>query len=499
MGSPRTRLAAVPRSAPRVLGLVRVSMERDGMISPEVQRVAIEDAAARRGYVIAGWMEGLDESGSQKRSAWWPRLDQAVAAVEAGEYDVVLVWKFSRVARHRLRWAVAIDRVEEAGGRIESATEDVDTTTSTGRFTRGMLAELQAFEAERIGEVWSSVHDARIRSGRPHTGKPKWGYLYAREQKLHVPDPETGPVLADLYRRYVAGESVYALVRWLNAHGWRTLEGGVWADRTLRRVLDSGFAAGLFMAGGNPKKKVKARLHQGVHEPLIDGALWQAYLDARETRRARPARAERSQYLLSGLVRCARCERPMVAGQFGEARAPKYRCKTGKEQGPEGCRGGYVMAAFLERELLAWLRDLAGDVDGSRARRAEATAVRRVQASEEKRLARALGQVDTQLKRLAMQNVTTPLPAAVYRETYDDLMGQREQLEQALADVGRERRAGIADPARHAAALLEEWDEKPVEHRREALRRLLRYLDVTTGRPRATVRVVPTWEPREGP
>jgi hypothetical protein len=90
---------------PRALGLVRVSKERDGMISPEVQRVAISDYAAARGYEITGWLEGIDESGSRARSAWWPRLDQAVAAVEAGEYDVILVWKYSRVARHRLRWA----------------------------------------------------------------------------------------------------------------------------------------------------------------------------------------------------------------------------------------------------------------------------------------------------------------------------------------------------------------------------------------------------------
>src|SRR6476660_7321680 len=153
----RTPLRPVPESPPRVLGLIRVSKERDGVVSPEVQRTAISDYSAARGYEITGWLEGLDESGSRARSAWWPRLDQAVAAVEAGEYDVIVVWKFSRTARHRLRWAVALDRVESAGGQLESATEQVDTTTSTGRFTRGMLAELNAFEAERIGEVWKEV------------------------------------------------------------------------------------------------------------------------------------------------------------------------------------------------------------------------------------------------------------------------------------------------------------------------------------------------------
>ncbi len=456
------------------------------MMAPEVQRVAIENYATARGYDMTGWLEGIDESGSRAKSAWWPRLDQAVAAVEAGEYDVLLVWKFSRTARHRLRWAVAIDRVEEAGGRLESATEQVDTTTSTGRFTRGMLAELNAFEAERIGEVWKEVHARRVAAGKPATGKPKWGYRYDAERKLHVPDPESGPVLADLYRRYVAGESVYTLVRWLNAHGWRTTSGGAWSDRSLRRVLDSGFASGRFMAGG--------QLQAGVHEPLISETVWRAYLDSRERRRARPARTERSQYVLSGLVKCGRCGGGMVAGQFGNARAPKYRCRAGKEQGPDVCAGGYVMAAMLERELLAELGAVAGEVDEHATASVAAKARRTAARSEGKRLAREVTRVEDALTRLAVQNATSPLPAAVYRRAHDELAEQLGQLQAAVEAAGREARGVPVAPRRTAGELLRSWDRLPVEHRREVLRSLLREIRVWTGRPRAAVRFRWAWD-----
>jgi site-specific DNA recombinase len=59
---------------------------------------------------------------------------------------------------------------------IESATEQIDTTTSTGRFTRGMLAEMAAFEAERIGDTWREAHSRRVRMGLPKDGKPRFGY-----------------------------------------------------------------------------------------------------------------------------------------------------------------------------------------------------------------------------------------------------------------------------------------------------------------------------------
>lgn len=462
------------------------------MISPEVQRVAIADYAAARGYEITGWLEGIDESGSRARSAWWPRLDQAVASVEAGEYDVILVWKYSRVARHRLRWAVAIDRVEDAGGRLESATEQFDTTTSSGRLARGMLAELQAFEAERIGEVWKEVHSSRVKAGRPANGKARWGYTYDRDQKIHVPDPETGPVLTDLYRRYVAGESIYQLVRWLNGHGYQTTPGysrkgaGTWSDRSLRRVLDSGFAAGRFMVAGH--------LHRGVHQPLIDEHLWQAYLDARRLRASRPARTERSQYLLSGLIRCARCGGSMVAGQYSARREPKYRCKNGKEKGPEVCVGGYVMASYVEREVYDWLKDLAAEVEHHRDAALASSARLVTMRSEAERLARSIGRLDAELRQLALSNARSPVPAEVFAAAVRDLTDQREKLQAAHDDAVLVLRRAPADPVGIARGLLDAWEVRPVEHRREVLRDLIAPVRVRTGRPRALVDVKGTWE-----
>src|SRR3546814_12152410 len=76
----------------------------------------------------------------------------------------------------------------------------------------------------------------------------------------------------------------------------------------------------------------------------------------------------------------------MVAGQYGASRQPKYRCKTGKEQGPEGCAGGYVMASYVEEQVLDWLRDLAGEVDTARLAALAAGARQVVVRSEAERL-----------------------------------------------------------------------------------------------------------------
>ena len=49
-----------------------------------------------------------------------------------------------------------------------------------------------------------------------------------------------------------------------------------------------------------------------------------------------------------------------------------------------------------------------------------------------------------------------------------------------------------------ARSLLEDWDERPVEHRREALRELVGEVRVLTGRPRAQINVRGVWEMERG-
>lgn len=467
------------------------------MTSPEVQEHAIREYCAARGHVLLEpLVYGLDESGSRAKSSWWRKLDEVVAEIETGDVDGAVVWKFSRVARHRLRWAIAVDRVESVGGVLESATEQFDTTTSAGRFARGMTAEMNAFQAEMIGDSWREAHERRVRSGRPHGGRGKWGYRYDKEQGIYLPDPVTGPALAEAYRRYVAGESVYALARWLNSRGLKTLAGGDWSDRTLRRVLDSGFAAGWFAYRGE--------LHQGVHEPLIDPALWQAYLDARETRRRLPARVERSTYPLSGLVRCARCGGAMVANvadpgtklasngkrySNGRPRAT-FRCSRGKERGPEACRGGYVTMRLVEEHVREYLAVVATAVDESADSQSVRLARREVAAAEEQRLAREAGRVREALIKLATDNALSPMPTGIYTEARSRLERRAAELEAAAAVAGRTSRQGAADRAAAAAGLLEQWDEVPAAQMREILRGLIDCVLVRTGVETRWMRVV---------
>lgn len=492
---PRPR--AVPDRPLRAIGLVRVSKigdrVEDDLLSPDIQRAAIRDHCARRGYdLLEPFVEGIDESGSRRRSAWWAKLDQAVGQVETGGADVIVVWRFSRTARQRLKWAVAIDRVEVAGGLLESATEPLDTSTASGRLARGMLAEMAAYEAEVIGSTWREVHARRAARGLPVNGKPRFGYRIV--DGIHHPDPCTAPVVAGLYRRYLAGESIYALVGWLNQEGYRTLPGYSakgpmpWTHVVLRRTLDSGFAAGMIRYRGS--------LAPGVHEPIIDAATWEAYQAARQLRRSyQQRRVQRSPYLLSGMVRCVyqmpgrACGSPMTGGTFRRGSQSMFRCiavAAGRAH-----PGGYVAMSTVEQEVLAWLRREAGRVNRESDRRRGRQQVINVRRVEADAVARDILDLDRQLANLTRQLGREVIPESAYAAARDEIV----EAKRVLAE--RHARAVLAtkatDPRPVAADLLRDWPTLHVAERREILRQLITRVDVAPGRPRARVRVVPAW------
>jgi len=464
------RLRAVPVTQPRVLALVRVSREREGMISPELQDIAIGDYCARSGYQITQRMEGLDESGSRTRSRWWAKLDAAIELVEAGEVDVIVVWKFSRTARHRLKWAVALDRVEVAGGRLESATEQVDVSTSTGRFTRGMLAELNAFEAERIGEQWKEAHSRRIAAGLPSRGGARFGYLEIDGAYQH--DPTTGPVLAAMYADYVRGVPAGTIAKRLNDGGHLVARTGTrWTSNHVLAVLDSGFGAGLISAG----VRRAITWAPGAHQPVIDESTWIAYRAQREDRRGKPS-VSTPAYVLSGLMRCGDCGSGMHATALGVRPGYGFICTAWTKTKRGRCVT--VTRAKAERVVLDWLTTLVTDIEERSAAEAARTAAQLVARSDAADLRRQALRLDDRLTKLTLGWTDGTVPDAAYATARDQLTAQRVDLE---------RRARAADEDEHALSgpsgpivreLLDRWDRMPVPGRRDLLRTLIQQVVV---------------------
>ncbi|MCC2030652.1 recombinase family protein [Microbacterium allomyrinae] len=458
----------------RGIGAIRVSKERDGMTSPENQRYAIEQFAERENIEIVEWIEGIDESGSRNKSAWWARLSYGCDRIEAKAADTLVVWRIDRTARHRLKWAITQDRIESAGGLILSATEPNDQSPA-GRYGRGMMIEHAVYVAESIGATWKETLERRVRHGLTPNGQRHFGYAYTRERGYEI-DPIEGPILASMYRDYTAGDSALQIAERLSGPVARPAEGeqyaryARWNTPAILRLLDSGFGAGLILFRGD--------LHDGAHEPVIDADEWARYRAARDARRRRP-RAERSPYTYSGILFCHCGSR--MSGRTDHGR-PRYACI---ESATYRVHADASLAAHvIDAEVLKWLNKIR-----DRLNKAAQDAPRRpvLVANPTRDISQKIA-----AERERLDNATARYfdnPEVVSEDAYQRYRAASEAKIAAWdAELTRASAQATVRPLAFVGDLVERWPDLPIERRREALRLLVDR--ITINPPNTIPRVV---------
>ena len=335
------------RDGNRAIIYTRQSTEREESISLELQDEACRRHCAQHGYRIVETIPDPGVSGLQfdKR----PGIRRVIELVEAGEADVIIVWRWSRLSRRRIHQAVIFDRIERAGGRVESATEPVDDTTAGGRFSREVLLAAAAFESDQKSEQWREAQARRVGMGLPAGGPPPLGYAKNGRQAF-VPNPVYGPVVVEMYDAYLRGMGPAGIAKILNdpARGLSAPRGGRFTVSTISRALDSGFAAGFINRHGE--------LVGGAHEALIDADVWARYLEERDRRRQanpNPKSRQPRWFLGAGLAVCGRCGGHMVVDSYRSAKSQaicsSYRGKPGT------CDGSWIDRVNLETLVALWL------------------------------------------------------------------------------------------------------------------------------------------------
>ncbi|MBA2897353.1 DNA invertase Pin-like site-specific DNA recombinase [Nonomuraea soli] len=494
-----------------------MSMAREEMISPDIQRSAITDWARRTGRRIVRWIEDLDETGRNFKR----RIIEGITAIEAGEAREIVAYRYDRWGRNAVGSLANVHRVEAVGGQVQSATEPYDAETAVGKYSRTNAFAIAEMQSDIIGENWSAAINNRIERGMTGTGTPRWGYIrkgripdldrpgrYRRDPddplgERYEPDPELSGAYVSLYERYVAGEGSHQLVRWLNVNGFRTVRGGQWHMTTVLQLLDSGFAAGLLRVHdrrckcGQPMRCTKVVYVEGAHKAIIGMGLWEEYLRVRERTRDMGPRTKQALYPLASLIKCGHCGFALSAANAMGVRGFGYRCTIFRQR-PDVCEGVWCKRVDAEEAVLAKLREKVSDLDARASLTTAREAMRAAAYADRERLTRELVRVDQSLRKLARQQLMDEgMPEAIYAELRDELLTSRRDLEKELDRTKEEERQADVDHEPVIRGLLEEWDTLPVQQRRAMLARLIRYVKVYRTGPRRPPRfeVRGTWEP----
>src|SRR5215831_1998090 len=142
--------------------------QKDQPMNVFLGREQVKQWTTRRGWEIAG--EYVDEaiSGAKDKQ---PQLDRLMAGAHKRRFDGVVVWKFDRFARSVSHLLRALETFKALGIQFVSFSEQMDTSTPTGKMIFTVLGAVAELERSLIAErVRAGLRNAKAkgkRLGRP--------------------------------------------------------------------------------------------------------------------------------------------------------------------------------------------------------------------------------------------------------------------------------------------------------------------------------------------
>ena len=146
----------------------RVSTSNNGQ-DPRVQTRELGEFCERRAWTLVPEYVDVGISGTREKR---PALDRLMADAHRRKFDVVVVWRFDRFARSVSHLLRALETFQSLGIEFVSLSEQMDTSTPTGKMVFTVLGAVAELERSLIVErVKAGLRNARAKGKR--LGRPK--------------------------------------------------------------------------------------------------------------------------------------------------------------------------------------------------------------------------------------------------------------------------------------------------------------------------------------
>ena len=318
---------------PKVGLYLRLSREdEEGEESQSIasQREYLRQYAAARGWTVAAIYADDGCTGTNFNR---PEFRRLLEDVESGKINTVLTKDLSRLGRDQIGTMYYYQiYFPQRKVRYIAVSEGIDT--GAGGAVELMLPFLAAandFYTADISRKVRTALEVRKKSGRFIGAQPPIGYRKDPDAPGHlIPDPETSPVIALLFRTFLSCGSVNGTARMLTARGIPTPSQhkkgpqsrfpGLWSGTMVRRILTNPTYAGHLTQ--NRVRKVGYKVEKRValpredwivvpntHQPLVSQQVFERTQALLAVRSYTPRAG--SGHLLTGLAFCADCGSPM--------------------------------------------------------------------------------------------------------------------------------------------------------------------------------------------
>ena len=342
---------------PKAVIYVRVSTEEQGLkdLSLPFQVAICTAYAQRQGYEITAVYKDICSAKTDKREYF----QKLIADAKASLFDVVIVYKYSRFARSDIDSVLYERELNRRAIELVSATEPIDSTTSSGWLGKRILQTFAEFDNRQKADFVKAGMKQKLLKGEWAWQAPV-GYINKREgiDRRHRRtwieiDPTTAPLVIRLFEEAATGHStLYQLCDLAEEMGLKTVRGKGFTPYKMSELLRNPFYKGKVVSLGFD---IEA---DGVHEKLVDEALWERVQLKLAVRSRSPYCNHSPKHVLRGLIRCS-CGMAMTAEFHGNGTNSYLRCvsnanKRYKACGQNGPRIDAVVSQ-IENEILPML------------------------------------------------------------------------------------------------------------------------------------------------
>lgn len=323
-----------------------------------------------------------------------PGFQRMLSDIEAGKVSTVITKDLSRLGRNYLEAGRYIEMVfPEYGVRYIAINDQVDTDNVESNDLMPFRNVFNEWYARDTSKKIRAVVQSKYAKGERYCANAPYGYTFEKETKTLKINPDTAPIVKQIYVWCMEGYGPTQIARLLTEKGVLTPTAydyqstGVlknksaieapttWVTETVKGILSYREYMGDTVLGKTRSKSYKDKktidlppeewkIFENTHEPVIDRETWETVQKLRSaTKRRNCSTGEKDKF--AGLVVCADCGKKMYncrAKSLTKIQESfvcgNYRRKT------KSCTAHFIRTVILEELVLESVRQVLACANG---------------------------------------------------------------------------------------------------------------------------------------
>ena len=379
-------------------------------------------------------------------------------------FDVVLVWKLDRFARNRFDAVNYKYQLEKNGVHLVSAMEPISQGPEGIMVESMLIGMAEYYSAELALKVARGERENALQC-KYNGGMVPLGFTIGKEDRLYHIDPETAPIVQEIFSRYADGEPAEKIAASLNERGLRTRTGKPFVKNSFFQIFRNRRYIGEY--------RYKDIVTPGGIPAIVDKDLFDRVQQRFEQNRiahGRPAKEDVS-YLLTTKLFCGKCG-TLMGGESGTSHMGNtyyyYKCGNAKRHGKAHCDLKAIRKEPLERfvvdtaikvifndEIIEQLIDL----------------VMEAQQKENTRLPVLKDQLRDTEKRLAnlLEAIEQGILTSTTKQRLDELEARKEALNTSILEEELKKPVLTREWIRFWFEKFRKGDMRDMEHQRQII------------------------------